>query len=165
MKRVFVLSILMLLLGWRCASQEVSDSLMCELRVDRMIREALRYIGTPYVWAADGPDAFDCSGFVHFIFGFAGFEVKRQSKQLSETGMSVTYMDARRGDLVFFVSGTPPERDITHVGIIISDYDKKTDGFRFVHANRSSGCVSINNFNEPRFRNTYWGVRRIILCP
>ncbi|MBP5541747.1 MAG: C40 family peptidase [Bacteroidales bacterium] len=119
-------------------------------------------LGTPYVWAANGPDSFDCSGFVHYVYSYAGVDVKRNSKQLSETGTLVTLREIKKGDLVFFVSGVPPERDITHVGIAITDYDGKS--FRFIHANSSAGCVSISEFDEPRFRNTYGGSRRLFPC-
>lgn len=159
-----LLSILLLLWILPCYSfaQAEGDSVRCTRRIDRMIRMAKSYLGTPYVWAANGPESFDCSGFVHYIYTGAGVEVKRNSKQLSETGTFVTLREIKKGDLVFFVSGDPPERDITHVGIVISDYDGKS--FRFIHANRSAGCVSISEFSEPRFRNSYGGARRLFPC-
>lgn len=164
MNKLFALLAFAISLSVSIYAQTASDSLACSLKVDRIIRTAKGFLGTPYVWAANGPDSFDCSGFVHYIYATVGVDVKRQSKQLSETGDEIPYRKARKGDLVFFVSGTPPERDITHVGIIISDYDSKSDGFRFIHANRSSGCVSINELSESRFRNSYGGVRRVMPC-
>lgn len=144
------------------AQQETVDAEECSLQIDKMLRKAKTFLGTPYVWAADGPDSFDCSGYVHYIYALAGIEVKRNSKQLSETGELVTLREIKKGDLVFFVSGTPPERDITHVGIAITDYDGES--FRFIHANSSAGCVSISDFKESRFRNSYGGARRLFPC-
>lgn len=136
----------------------------CELKINKLIRHAKMFIGTPYVWAANGPDSFDCSGFVHYLYSYAGIDVKRNSKQLSQGGIYVPLRKVKKGDLVFFVSGTPPERDITHVGIVISDYDKKNNDFRFIHANRGAGCVSIDNYKDSRFKNSYGGVRRYFDC-
>src|SRR5690606_19336062 len=32
-----------------------------------IVSYAMRYIGYPYVWAAAGPSAFDCSGFIYWV--------------------------------------------------------------------------------------------------
>lgn len=140
------------------------DSLECVFSVDRMIRYAERFQGAPYVWAADGPDSFDCSGFVHFVYAYAGYAVKRNSKQLSSEGRDISIIEVKKGDLVFFVSGTPPDRDISHVGIAITDYDPQTRNFKFIHANKRDNCVAISNYNEQRFRNSSGGARRVIPC-
>ena len=33
---------------------------------DLIISDAKKYLGRPYVWAANGPNAFDCTGFTKF---------------------------------------------------------------------------------------------------
>ena len=125
---------------------------------------SLILLGTPYVWAANGPYSFDCSGFVRYVYVHAGFNVKRNSKQLSMEGRELSIVEIKKGDLIFFASGEPPERDITHVGIAISDYDPATRNFQFIHANKRDNCVAISNYNEQRFRNTHGGARRVIPC-
>lgn len=144
--------------------QREIDSLDCIFTVDRLIRYAEQYQGCPYVWAANGPDYFDCSGFVHYVFDHFGYNVKRNSKQLSMEGRELSIVEVRKGDLIFFFSGEPPERDVTHVGIAISDYDPKTLNFQFIHANKRDNCVAISNYNEPRFRNSSGCARRVIPC-
>ncbi len=163
MKKIFF-SLILILASFCAQSQESFDSVDCEIMVDCMIRKAVSFLGTPYVWAANGPDSFDCSGFVHYVYGTAGIQVKRNSKLLSEEGFAISTPEIQKGDLVFFVSGTPPERDITHVGIAISSYDYETRNFQFIHANSSDGCVAISNYNEPRFIKSYWGARRVVPC-
>lgn len=145
-------------------SHTEEDSLDCIFAIDRMIRYAERFQGTPYVWAANGPDSFDCSGFVHFVYSHAGYNVKRNSKQLSLEGREIAIVEVKKGDLIFFASGVPPERDITHVGIAISNYDPASRNFQFIHANMRDACVAISNYNEKRFRNSFGGARRIITC-
>lgn len=140
------------------------DSLECVFAIDRMIRFAERFQGVPYVWAANGPDSFDCSGFVHYVYSHAGYKVKRNSKLLSQEGRDIAIVEVKKGDLVFFVSGVPPERDVSHVGIAISDYDPETRNFQFIHANKRDNCVAISNYNEQRFRNSSGGARRVIAC-
>ena len=143
-------------------AQSQQDSVECSVLIDKLIRYAKGFIGTPYQWGSDGPDSFDCSGYVHYIFHAIGYEVKRNSKQLSETGIKVNLREIKKGDLVFFVSGVFPDRDITHVGIAITDYEN--NNFRFIHANKTDGKVSINEYRETRFYNSYGGARRIIPC-
>lgn len=145
-------------------AQSGDDDLDCTLKIDRMLRYAQRFIGRPYVWGANGPDSFDCSGFVRFVYEYAGVHTKRNSKQLSEEGREINCIEVRKGDLIFFVSGVPPERDVTHVGIALSDYDPTTKNFLFIHANKSDNCVAISNYDEPRFRNSWGGARRVFKC-
>ena len=135
----------------------------CSRKIEKMIRYAKSFIGTPYLWAANGPDSFDCSGFVRFVYAHIGYDLPRNSRSQSQVGIQQSIHTARKGDLIFFVSGTTPPIDITHVGIIISDADKNGD-FQFIHANHGAGCVSISNFSEPYFQSHYGGCRRVIQC-
>lgn len=160
-KRLLSLS-LIFCLALSCHSQDVKGEDACAQYIARLIRSAKSYIGCPYEWAATGPDRFDCSGFVYYIFSHAGVHLPRNSRQLSRSGKRVTLRNIRRGDLVFFLSGEPPHRDISHVGIVITDY--KDGDFQFIHANLGQGCVSINHFRETRFQRTYGGARRVIDC-
>ena len=41
---------------------------------DRLIREAYKHLGKPYVWAAFGPDRFDCSGYVAYCLRNSGVQ-------------------------------------------------------------------------------------------
>lgn len=140
----------------------VSSNDDCQKKIDRIIRYSKSQLGQPYEWGGDGPDSFDCSGFVHFVYGIVGIDVPRVSRSLIQTGHRVTLFNIKRGDLVFFFSGEPPERDISHVGIVITDY--KDGNFEFIHANRGSGCVSISEYKQPYFYNSYGGARRIVDC-
>lgn len=139
-----------------------SDGGDCQKQIERVIRLANRQIGQPYEWGGDGPDCFDCSGFVHFVYGMVGIDVPRNSRMLIKAGRRVTLTGLRRGDLVFFFSGEPPERDISHVGIVLTDY--KDGNFQFIHANKGAGCVSVSEYREHFFKSSYGGARRIIDC-
>jgi len=62
---------------------------------------ARAYLGRPYVWAASGPNAFDCSGFTMFVYGKVGVAVPHSSRALSGCGSRVSRSDLQPGDLVF----------------------------------------------------------------
>ena len=146
-----------------CSAQQPAESDSdCVKKVDKLIRYAQSFIGVSYVWGANGPDSFDCSGFACYVYAKMGITLPRNSKWQSEAGERRSIRNVRKGDLVFFASGVPPDRDITHVGVVISDYEN--GNFRFIHANKGSGCVSISEFKEPAFKHSLVGVRNVLLC-
>lgn len=59
-------------------------------------------IGKPYVWAATGPNAFDCSGLVQWSFAQAGIRVPRTSQQQAVAGVPVARADLEPGDVIVY---------------------------------------------------------------
>jgi hypothetical protein len=84
--------------------------------------ESLKYIGYPYVWGAKGPDAFDCSGFVRWVYKEAiGYMLPNGSFIQDDTPVLIDVGEVQQGDLIFFKSGERGRRlGVNHVGI----YDK-----------------------------------------
>ena len=78
------------------------------------LRHALTRLGYPYVWAAAGPDAFDCSGLVVWAFAQEGISLPHFTGSLWNLGVHVPESDLQPGDLVFFFGED-------HVGIYIGD--------------------------------------------
>lgn len=80
-------------------------------------------IGKPYIWGANGPDAYDCSGFVQFALSLINLDppgddtaaglYKHFSKKGSSTQVS-SVADAEVGDLLFF--GTD-DKGVYHVAL------------------------------------------------
>lgn len=61
-------------------------------------------LGYAYVWAAEGPSAFDCSGLVVAAYRSAGVSLPHSSLTLSGMGTSVSRSSLRPGDLIFWYS-------------------------------------------------------------
>jgi len=78
------------------------------------LRAALTRLGDPYVWAAAGPDAFDCSGLVVWAFAQEGISLPHFTGSLWDLGVHVPESDLQPGDLVFFFGED-------HVGLYIGD--------------------------------------------
>ncbi|MFF3915294.1 NlpC/P60 family protein [Streptomyces sp. NPDC001852] len=72
-------------------------------------------LGSPYVWGAAGPNAFDCSGLVQAAYRAAGISLPRTTYAQIDAGRRVSRSELQPGDLVFFYSG------ISHVGIYVGD--------------------------------------------
>lgn len=104
-------------------------------------------LGSPYVYGTEGPNTFDCSGFVWSVYRQLGVSFDRGSARSLWVRMEPVAQDQQFqfGNLVFF-SG------LSHVGIV-------ADANGFYHASRSHGVV-YSPFNK------YWlaridGFRRV----
>ncbi|WP_460811080.1 SH3 domain-containing protein [Microlunatus endophyticus] len=69
-------------------------------------------LGKPYVYGAEGPSSFDCSGLVMRAWQQAGVNLPRTSQQQFNASPRVSLSNLKLGDLVFFYGPSP-----SHVGI------------------------------------------------
>jgi cell wall-associated NlpC family hydrolase len=79
------------------------------------LRYALTRIGDPYVYAAAGPNEFDCSGLVVWAYAQIGISLPHYTGWLWNEGVHIPRSELEPGDLVFFY------QDIGHVGIYVGD--------------------------------------------
>ena len=84
-------------------------------RVQRVIDFACAQLGKPYVWAADGPGSYDCSGLTMAAWAQGGVSLPHSSRMQAGYGTPVSRSNLQVGDLVFFYS------PISHVGIYIGN--------------------------------------------
>ncbi|MEV6960491.1 NlpC/P60 family protein [Streptomyces sp. NPDC051207] len=68
-------------------------------------------LGKPYVWGANGPTGFDCSGLTQWSYAQAGIALPRTSQAQRYAGRQVPLSEARPGDLVTYRS------DASHIGM------------------------------------------------
>ena len=73
---------------------------------------AMQYVGRPYVSGAAGPDAFDCSGLVQYVYAQMGISLPRTAQAQGSAGTLVSAAEAQPGDIVYFGH---------HVGIYAGD--------------------------------------------
>lgn len=112
----------------------------------------LSYLGKPYVWAEEGPNAFDCSGLTYNIYGSMGIEIPRVAREQAKMGKRIAFNNLEYGDLIFFGSTNKRSKRINHVGIYLGD------GW-FAHASSKDRKVTISHFEkEPRY------LKRMKLC-
>ncbi|MPZ49758.1 MAG: transglycosylase SLT domain-containing protein [Dehalococcoidia bacterium] len=74
-------------------------------------------VGSPYVWGASGPDAFDCSGLVVWVYSQFGLVVPRTAQQQFEWAAPIETAQLQPGDLVFYEGTSASSDRISHVGI------------------------------------------------
>jgi len=120
-----------------------------------LIAIAKSRLGSPYKWGAEGPNSFDCSGFILYSFKEAyGINLGHSSKAMSKKGTTINKADLVPGDLVFFT--TDRSGNVNHVGIYLG-------GGEFIHASSSKyngKQVAISNLNTGFYSEVYkWGKR------
>lgn len=76
---------------------------------------ALNYLGKPYVWAAAGPNSFDCSGLTLYVYSKFGISLPHSAAAQYQYGKRISKDELQSGDLVFFYS------PIHHVGIYLGN--------------------------------------------
>lgn len=81
---------------------------------DTALAAAMREIGKPYVYGAEGPNSFDCSGLIQFVYAAAGIKTPRTSQDQQRWAQPVS--NPLPGDLVFY-GGTGGRAD--HVGLYV----------------------------------------------
>ena len=89
----------------------------------RMILEAEKYLGVPYVWGGYSPSGFDCSGFVSYVVNHCGngWNYGRLTAEgLRGQCAFVSPAEAKPGDLIFF-QGTYNTSGASHVGIYVGN--------------------------------------------
>ncbi|MEZ5213121.1 MULTISPECIES: C40 family peptidase [unclassified Gordonia (in: high G+C Gram-positive bacteria)] len=76
------------------------------VRAQKALRAAESKIGSPYVYGAAGPNAFDCSGLVYWSYKQAGKTIPRDSYGQLGGGQRVSSLaDAKPGDVLIFNGG------------------------------------------------------------
>lgn len=99
----------------------------------KVIDLAKEQIGKPYVWGAKGPNAFDCSGLMNYVFqqalgrNIGGWTVPQES-----AGTQVSVMSAQPGDLLFWGG----HGSTYHVALYIGDG-------QYIHAPQPGDSVKI----------------------
>lgn len=100
------------------SSQESSSAQQGGSVGERAVSEAARHAGKPYRYGATGPDSFDCSGFVQYVYGQVGVAVPRTSGDQYAASAKVAKGDKQPGDLIAMRNS---RGRITHVGVYAGD--------------------------------------------
>lgn len=117
-----------------------------------IVTQARVHAGTAYRPGGARPGGFDCSGFVHFLFGQAGIALPRTAEAQSHVGRDLRSRDIAAGDLVFF--RTDGGR-VSHVGIATGDG-------RFIHAPNARSRIRIERLDAAYWADRFAGARRIV---
>jgi cell wall-associated NlpC family hydrolase len=114
-----------------------------------LTRNAMRFLGVPYVFGGTSVNGFDCSGYVQHVFAMMGVHLPRTADAQYDVAHRIKGQP-KPGDLVFFQTYTA---GVSHVGISLG-------GDRFVSA--SGRGVSVSSLREPYWAARYLGAKRVV---
>lgn len=103
---------------------DIPGEALTDEKFRKMITEAEKYLGYPYVWGGSSPStSFDCSGFVSWVINHCGngWNVGRQTANglMGECDI-IPKSEAKPGDLIFFQK-TYNTSGASHVGIYVGN--------------------------------------------
>lgn len=113
--------------------------------VEKVIRTARSYRGTPYRYGGTTRIGMDCSGLLCTSFQAINVQLPRTSNEQSEFGENVRPKEIQPGDLVFFSESAFSSR-ISHVGMVTEVKGKEE--IYFIHASTSLGVKEDNLFSD-----------------
>ncbi|MFC0507528.1 C40 family peptidase [Micromonospora costi] len=124
-----------------------ANGLSAHPRALAAVRYALDQLGDPYLWAAEGPNRFDCSGLMWAAYRSKGadyFDLPRVSRDqyYATRSRTVDRTALLPGDLLFFASGSS-WTSIHHVGMYIGNG-------KMVHAPTTGDVVKISTVSWSR---------------
>ena len=105
--------------------------------LNKMVKELQ---GQPYVWAEEGPNNFDCSGYTYYMYGSMGINIPRVARNQAKNGKEIKVNELIYGDLIFFDTDKKRRGKITHVGMYLGD------GW-FTHASTTEYEIVYSNLN------------------
>ncbi len=118
-----------------------------------IVNTAKSQIGKPYVWGAEGPNSFDCSGLIYYVYGQNGVNLPRTSREQANTGTTINQSQLKPGDLIF--SSTDKSGGVSHVGIYIGNG-------QMIHAPQSGDVVKVTNANSSYWQSNFIKAKRVI---
>ena len=121
----------------------------------QIVELAKKYIGGRYVWGANGPNAFDCSGLTQYVYAKNGIGLNRTAAEQAKQGVKISRSELEAGDLVFFKKINSVGAGVSHVGIYIGNG-------KFIHASTPAKGIRVDNLNDDYYTTRFHSARRVI---
>lgn len=126
-------------------------------KVQQLLDEARKYIGTPYRTGGTTTSGMDCSGFTMTAFKSININLPRVSRDQTAVGQTIAKQNLQAGDLLFFATTTPNQ--INHVAIV-SKVEPNGE-VKFLHASSSRGVMEAS-MSLDYWQKAYMTARRVI---
>ena len=136
--------------GYVCGEYITFEQMLSDTPTEKVLTEAKKHLGKPYVYGSSGPYSFDCSGFTSYVYRQLGYNINRTAAAQFSNGVYVSKDQLKPGDLVMFGRGY-----INHVGIYIGNN-------QFIHAENARTGVVITSMDASYYASTYAGARRVL---
>lgn len=116
-------------------------------KYEKLIYEAEKYIGYPYVFGGSTPStSFDCSGYICWVYTHSGiYNLPRTTAQgIYNQCIAIDKKDAKPGDLIFFTNTYDCGEPVSHIGIYVGNG-------RMLHCGDPIGYETIGDYWSSHF--------------
>lgn len=127
-------------------------------KADSLTEFATTLLGKGYTYGKSGPESFDCSGFIYYVYKKFNVLLPRSSRVQAKHGELLGREDIEKGDLLFFKSPAPNNPNIGHVGIVI---ENDNGNIRFIHSSTGRGVV-IDDLESRHYGKRFIEARRFL---
>ena len=129
------------------------DLKLLEATREGIANTAKSLLGTPYVWAGESRNGYDCSGFMKSVYARFGIQLPRVSIDQGRAGAPVRpdISALKTGDLIYFRT---EKKYPHHVGMYLGNGN-------FIHAAGGRGVV-IDSFYTSPLRESVRSISRIV---
>jgi cell wall-associated NlpC family hydrolase len=147
LKLLLVLTLVTVIFG--CAPKQVKIYQPVEGIRNDVIQHAVALLGKPYKSGSKGPDAFDCSGLIYYVYKKVNITLPVMTEGLVKAGYDVPRDSILPGDLVFFNI-----KKNLHSGIMINKID-------FIHSSTSRG-VTVDSIDSKYWQKSFVCFRSVL---
>lgn len=117
-----------------------------------LVSEAETRIGDPYVYGATGPNTFDCSGLMQWLYGRFGIKIPRTSEAQWAFGKAISREQLQQGDLVFSAGSDGTSSHPGHVGMYAGTKDGVPMVIEAPHTGAQVRFTSLSSFDPSGYR-------------
>ena len=136
-----------LLCLYSCAAEKTLEYSEEHSTRNKIVTVAKGELGDSYKYASSGPNSYDCSGLVKYVFTRASVSIGGSSSSMSKLSSGIDIKHARPGDLVFFAE----KGKVFHVAIITASSRTK---LQVIHSTSSQGVIQqevlSSNYWQPK---------------
>ena len=115
-----------------------------------VVETARHYLGVRYVLGGTTPKAFDCSGFIRYVFALHGLTLPRTAHEQAAYGIAPNERELEPGDLLFFYGGQGAQHIAMYIG-----------GDSIIHASSGGHRVMLARLSGSGAHRTWSGQRLI----
>jgi cell wall-associated NlpC family hydrolase len=123
-------------------------------KLDSIIYFAFTHVGKEYKFGKEGPDAFDCSGFIGYVFKHYGEKLPHNANMISKLGEEVPLENIKKGDLIFFGSSSA-----YHVAMYVAE---PGDNPKIIHCVSRGVCIDSFDGSSHWGKSNVYKVKRMI---
>ena len=136
-----------------------ADSMSVSKKQEAILSVAKAQLNKPYVWGAEGPNSFDCSGFTKYVYKKAlNINIPRVSGDQARFGEKISVGNFQIGDLIYLDTSGALDGVVSHVGIYIGNGE-------MIHASGSKSnpkYVTVSKIDSGWYKDRVLGARRLM---